>query len=68
MNEKLKEKTGYTVKFEYIDRTQYDLKFAAGDSFELSGLLGMTLPTDTTLTLNVTTTGEATAVAKHIKE
>ena len=34
-NEKLKEKTGYTVKFEYIDRTQYDLKFAAGDSFDL---------------------------------
>lgn len=33
----------------------------AGDSFELSGLLGMTLPTDTTLTLNVTTTGDATA-------
>ena len=31
----LKEKTGYTVKFEYIDQTQYDLKFAAGDAFDL---------------------------------
>ena len=34
-NQKLEEKTGYTVKFEYFDRTQYDLKFAAGDSFDL---------------------------------
>ena len=34
-NEKLKEATGHTVKFEYIDKTQYDLKFAAGDNFDL---------------------------------
>lgn len=34
-NAKLKEKTGCTVKFEYIDQTQYDLKFAAGDGFDL---------------------------------
>ena len=34
-NEKLKAKTGCTIKFEYIDQTQYDLKFAAGDSFDL---------------------------------
>ena len=34
-NELLEEKTGHTVKFEYIDRTQYDLKFAAGDNFDL---------------------------------
>ena len=34
-NAMLKEKTGYTVKFEYIDQTQYDLKFAAGDGFDL---------------------------------
>jgi len=34
-NEKLKAKTGYTVKFEYIDQQQYDLKFAAGDEFDL---------------------------------
>ena len=35
LNAKLKEKTGLTIKFEYIDQTQYDLKFAAGDSFDL---------------------------------
>ena len=34
-NAKLKAKTGCTVKFEYIDQTQYDLKFAAGDGFDL---------------------------------
>ena len=34
-NSMLKEKTGYTVDFQYIDKTQYDLKFAAGDSFDL---------------------------------
>ena len=34
-NDKIKEKTGYTVNFEYIDQTQYDLKFAAGDNFDL---------------------------------
>ena len=34
---------------------------AAAQSFELSGLLGITLPTDTTLSLNVTITGDATA-------
>lgn len=34
-NELLKEKTGYTVDFQYFDRTQYDLKFAAGDNFDL---------------------------------
>jgi len=34
-NAKMKEATGYTVKFEYIDQTQYDLKFAAGDGFDL---------------------------------
>ncbi len=34
-NEKLEAKTGYTVDFQYFDRTQYDLKFAAGDSFDL---------------------------------
>ena len=34
-NERIKEVTGHTVKFEYIDKTQYDLKFAAGDSFDL---------------------------------
>ena len=34
-NEKLKEKTNLTVNFEYIDQQQYDLKFAAGDSFDL---------------------------------
>ena len=34
-NEKLEAKTGLTVDFQYIDQTQYDLKFAAGDSFDL---------------------------------
>ncbi len=34
-NEKLEAKTGYTVDFQYFDRTQYDLKFAAGDNFDL---------------------------------
>ncbi len=34
-NERLKELTGHTVKFEYIDQTQYDLKFAAGDGFDI---------------------------------
>ncbi len=34
-NKKLKEKTGYTINFEYIDQQQYDLKFAAGDGFDL---------------------------------
>jgi len=34
-NNVLKEKTGYTVDFQYIDQSQYDLKFAAGDAFDL---------------------------------
>lgn len=34
---------------------------AAAESFELSGLLGVTLPADTTLSLNVTITGDAAA-------
>ena len=36
---------------------------AADQSFEISGLLGITVPSDTTLSLNVTTTGDATADA-----
>ena len=34
-NKQLKEKTGFTVDFQYIDQSQYDLKFAAGDAFDL---------------------------------
>ncbi len=34
---------------------------AAAEAFELSGLLGVTLPSDTTLSLNVTITGDAAA-------
>ena len=34
-NKMLEEKTGFTVDFQYIDQAQYDLKFAAGDSFDL---------------------------------
>jgi len=34
-NEMLKKKTGLTLNFEYIDQAQYDLKFSAGDSFDL---------------------------------
>ena len=34
-NERLKEETGLTVKFEYIATEQYDLKFAAGDAFDI---------------------------------
>jgi len=35
VNEKLKAACGYTIKFEYIDQAQYDLKFAADDEFDL---------------------------------
>lgn len=34
-NEMLKEKTGLTIDFKYIDQSQYDLMFSAGDEFDL---------------------------------
>ncbi len=35
VNEKLKEKVGLTIDFKYIDESQYDLQFSAGDKFDL---------------------------------
>ena len=56
--------TTVTVTPEYggMLHPEYSRSFtssSAEQSFELSGLLGVTLPTDTTLSLNVTITGEA---------
>ena len=35
INEILKEKTGYTVRFEYLNKDNYDLTLSSGDSFDL---------------------------------